>query len=360
MAFNATVLKARFDLANLTIETLRKADVNVMDKKFADPAGEFVSAFTGRGGIGPFEQASVFLNKILFAPKYAASQFSPYFQIAKGLTTGADNKASRLAMNQNIEFLIGSFALMTAGVTARAFITGEEADYTSSLNPLSNRFGRVTFPGSNIGIDFTGGTRSVVGLFANLSSDKYYDARLGVWREKGIFQMADGKPYYDFVSAKYAPVPAVLRDMIKGEHFGGKEVTPTSIVTNLLMPITVDNVYAEGVTKNDWSSATLVLLSEGLGLGATDIRFKPSGDEWRALLNSDEKAYWRAVDELWTNVQSKTKELRADENFQALSEEKQAKKLETIYKIQLKKVINQKQYKEISKDKLKEIKDKDK
>lgn len=357
VAFNATVLKARFDLANLTIETLKKSGANLMEKETANAAGEFVSAFTGRGGIGKFEQAATTLNKVLFAPKYAASQFSPYFQIVKGLTTGSNNAASKLAMQQNIEFLVGSFALMTAAETARAFITGDEADYTAVLNPLSNNFGKVRFPGTEIGIDFTGGNRSVVGLFANLASDKYYDARLMVWRDKGIFQTSDGKPLYDFVSAKYAPVPAVLRDIMKGEHFGGKEVTPRSVVSNLLMPITVSNVLTEGIEKNDFSTALLVLAAEGTGLGASDIRFKPSSNDWKALLNTDERAYWRAVDELWTGTQSQVKKLRDDKEFQALSEDKQAKRLETIYKIQLSKVINKPEYKDISAAKLQEYKD---
>lgn len=357
VAFNATVLKARFDLANLTIATLKKADANVMDKDTAKYAGEFVSAFTGRGGLGSLEQGSSFFNKILFAPKYAASQFSPYFQIAAGITTRADDKAARIAVRGNLEFIIGSLSMIVAAETARGFIMGDKPDYTGALNPLSNRFGRVTFPGTAIGIDFTGGNRSVVGLMSNLYKGKYYDARLGIWREKGFFQMSDGKPYYDFVTAKFAPVPAVLRDMIKGEHFGGKEVTPQSIVTNLLMPITVDNVLTEGVSKNDWSSALLVLAGEGLGLGATDIRFKPSGNEWRALNNTDEKAYWSAVDELWTVVHTEVKKLRTDEAFQALPKEKQAEKLERIYSIQLKKIIKQQEYKEIYAEKLQEMED---
>lgn len=361
VAFNAVVLKARFELANDTIKVLRASEgVNIMDKKWANPAGEFVSAFTGRGGLGSLESGAKLFNKFFFAPKYAASQFSPYFQIAKGVTTQADNTAAKLAMSQNIQFLIGSAALMLTAETLRAFLENEDPDYTSVIDPRSNSFGKVKAPLVDRSVDFTGGNRSVWGLMSGLTSNKFYDTRLGIWREKGFFQTVDGKPYYDFISGKYAPVPSVVRDMLKGEHFGGKEVSATSFVESLLMPITVENVLEEALDKDDISTAILVMTAEMVGIGTTDIRFKPQNDEWSALLNTDTKAYWRAVDELWDNVQGEVRILRDDEKFQALSRDKQAKKMEKMYKRELDRVIGQSKFKEPSAEKLKEIKDKKK
>jgi hypothetical protein len=357
VAFNSTVLKARFDLANLTIDTIKKGGGDIMDKKTADAAGEFVSAFTGRASLGAFEKAATVLNKFFFAPRFAASQFSPYNQIIQGFTTKADNPAARLAAKDNIQFLVGSFGLAIAAESARSFIEGEKPDYTSVVDPRSNRFGKVTIPGSHIGADMTGGNRSVIGLFNNMASKKYYDSRLGIWREKSIFQTIEGKPLWDFASGKFAPVPSLLRDLKKGEHFGGKEVSAASIVSNLLMPITVANVLEEGWQKEDMSSAMIVLATEGSGFGVSDIRFKPQNDEWKALLNTNEKAYWEAVGELWVDVHSELKELRADEKFQSLPRQKQTDKVEKLYKKHLSKVLRQDKYKDVLKDKLKEIKD---
>lgn len=358
VAFNAVVLKARFELANETIDIMRGMGLNVMDKKYADPAGEFVSAFTGRGGLGLLEGGAKLFNKIFFAPKYAASQFSPYFQIAKGITTQADNKAARLAAVQNAQFLVGSAALLLFGETIRASVMGEDPDYTSVINPLSNSFGKVkTFDDRSI--DLTGGNRSAWVLMSNLFSEKFYDNRLGIWRKKGFFQTVDGKAYYDFVSGKYAPVPAVLRDIKRGEHFGGKEISPESIVSNLLMPITVENVLEEGIDKGNWATATLVAMSELVGVGTTDIRFKPQNDEWSALLNTDSKAYWEAVDELWTNIQGDIENWRVDPAFQALPEDKQRDKLEKLYTREMDRVIHQEKYQnEEAKEKVKEAKEK--
>ena len=355
VAFNAAILKARFDLANTTIATLKK-DSNMMDPDIANAAGEFVAAFTGRGGLGPLEgKAATLLNKIFFAPKYASSQFSPLFQIGTGLTTRADNLASRLAMKKNMEFIIGSVGMLVAAESARSFIMGDEADYQSPLNPLSNRFGRVTFPNTNTTIDLTGGNRSVATLMGNILSDRYYDGRLGVWRDKSFFQQSDGSAIYDFAAGKVAPVPAVVLDLLEGEHFGGKEISTKAIVKNLITPITVSNVVTESMLKEDMSAALLVLTAESLGFGSGDMRFRPGNKEWKALLNSDEKAYWKAVDQLWTEIQTESKKLRSNEAFQALTADQQTEKLERIYNIRLKRVIKQQEFREISAEKLAEM-----
>jgi hypothetical protein len=185
--------------------------------------------------------------------------------------------------------------------------------------------------------------------------------------------MADGKAYYDFVSSKYAPVPSVLRDLWKGEQFGGGELpfgfdstveenlwTTAKVVRNLLTPIIVENGTEEFLTKNsngeNFAASLIVTGSELVGIGASDIRFKPQNDEWNALLNTDKKAYWKAVDELWDNVQGEITRLRSDATFQALDEKTQRERIEKMYTRQLDKVIKQEQYRLVSKDKLKEIK----
>jgi len=378
VAFNAVVLKSRFELANETISILKAVDgVNIMDKKWADPAGEFVSAFTGRGGLGKLESGSALFNKILFAPKYAASQFSPYFQIAKGLSTEADNAAARFAMSQNIQFLAGSAGLALTAETFRAFLEGEDPDWESVYDPRSNSFGKVKFPYTDRSLDFTGGNRSVAGLKSGIFSKKFYDARLGIWREKGFFQTVEGKPFYDFISGKFAPVPGVVRDLMKGEQFGGEELpsiltgnfdlednlwTTANVVKNLLMPITIENVFLdEGYEKEDLSAAILVAAAEVVGIGTTDIRFKPQNDNWTALLNTDKKAYWRAVDEMWNNVQARIEKLRDSEAFQALPLDVQRDRLERVYTTELDRVIKQSKYRTPEyREALKEIKDKKK
>lgn len=361
VAFNAVMLKSRFELANHTISVLKNIDgVNMMDKKYANPAGEFVSGFTGRGGLLGAEknkQWTDLFNKILFAPRFMASQFSPYYQIATGLTTRIDNPASRFAVQQNVQFLIGSVALLIGAEFIRSLYSGEDLDW-NALHPQSNTFGKVELLDTERSLDLTGGNRSVVGLMTGLSADKYYDDRLGIWRKKNMFQTTDGKPYYDFISGKYAPVPAVLRDLMKGEHFGGEEISANQIVKNLLIPITYGNVLAEAITKDDLSVALLVAGAEGVGIGTSDIRFKPQSDEWSALLNTDKKAYWKAVGELWENVQTNLKTYRTDEAFQALPEDKKRERIEKMYNRELDKVIHQEEYRVVSKDKLKEIKDK--
>jgi hypothetical protein len=299
-----------------------------MKKETADAAGEFVGAFTGRASLGKFENAATELNKWFFAPRFAMSQISPIIEIVRGGTTRKNNPAARLAAKNNLQFIAGTAGLMVAAESARAFATSEESDLVSITDPRSNRFGKVKFPGSNTTLDITGGNRSVMGLFGKISSKKYYDARLGTWREKGFFQLVEGKSFYDFVTGKYAPVPSILRDLKKGEHFGGAEITAGSIVKNLFMPITIDNVLTEAGAKEDMCSAMFVLGAELFGIGASDFRFKPQGDEWSSLLNSDSKAYWKAVDELWESTYSQAKALRNSAKFQALPRSEQAKKLE--------------------------------
>ena len=152
--------------------------------------------------------------------------------------------------------------------------------------------------------------------------------------------------------------------MIRGEMFGGEDLTLSleggwNVTKSLLLPITVENVWEEAVDKDEdmLGTAGLVMVAELVGLGTTDIRFKPQNDEWSALLNTDKKAYWRAVDEAWDIIQGEVETLQKDEDFQALSKDKQAKKMEKMYNRALDRVIGQTKYKEPSATKLKEIKD---
>ena len=134
-------------------------------------------------------------------------------------------------------------------------------------DPRSADFGKIKV--GNTRFEMTGGMASVVTLAFRLIRGSTKSSLTGKVSElnTGKFGARTGADViYNFFENKLSPFSSVIKDILKGETFEGKEPTLLGELKNLLVPIPITN-YEE--LKNDPNSAPILLsiIADGLGIG---------------------------------------------------------------------------------------------
>ncbi len=339
VAYNAAATRMRFKMGSRLIESFENAGINTRMPEIADMLGEVVSSMTGRGEISTGTAQA--LGKWYFSVRLFTSLIDtvwlPVKLGAKAVTAKKPmvRQASRKLFAESMKPILAWTAIL-GGLSA--------AGYTS-LDPRDRRFGKVVVAGK-YDIDLSGGNLTFWGTIAKILSGKRFDERKGGWIETSLMSGDRWSQLVDTVfSNRLAPVPAMVRDLFKGEHFGGEPVTSISVVTNLLMPITISNFIKEGWDKNDYSSAFIVLVGEGFGFSTRDMRIPPGGKEWKALKQANSEQYWLAVADVNEQILPIAQKYRNDKKFQALPTDEQSKILQKAYDAEVAKTIKKyKQY----------------
>lgn len=324
VAYNAAAIRMRLRLGKYNLEMFSKAGIDISDPQVLDTLSELVSSMTGKGQISSAVQGA--LGNWYFSVKLFTSMIDtvwmPVKFAAKGIgmpgTSAYDamlRKTYRKAAMQSAKPLIG-----WAGLLGAASMFG-----VSSLDPRDKRFGKVV--GTNgQAFDITGGNLTFWGGITKIVSGKQYDPVKGVWIENSQLSGSKwGQVMETVFSNRLSPVPALVRDAVNGEHFGGEPITMTSIASNLIVPISVKNVFEEGFEKKDYSSALYVLLGEGFGFNTRNMKIAPRIKEWQALKDTNMQDYNSAVADLNEQFLPLAQKYRKDKKFQALSEEEQTK-----------------------------------
>lgn len=316
-AFNSAALRMRADLADALIAKMEKEGVDMMKKDNADALGDFVSSFTGRGTFGKHDVSLDFWNKVLFSPRFFKSQLDTFTAIPYALVDPS-NPIKRLAAQKTAMYMFETVALL-------GFL---DLIGVAEVNPRSKDFGTI-----NIGdykFDLTGGIKSIVVLANKILLHESYDPRTGTFKSTDTFGYTTKDAFYGFMENKMAPVASVgFKALFDGELFGGKPMTAGNIAQELLIPITANEVYESFFVRgDDVPMGIAILIGEGLGFSASDIRFNPSGKDWKALRNVNEKLYYRAVKDLWTEMGTIRAKYKKNSSYQKLDKEEQSKVME--------------------------------
>ena len=143
-------------------------------------------------------------------------------------------------------------------------------------DPRSSDFGKIKIGDTRF--DVTGGMGTLVVLASRIALTQH-NGEWGLWRKSSTSgkwtNLTAGKYGEDngldvlittLFENKLSPLAGVARDGLKGEHFGGEEITPASIAKNLTVPLSITN--AEELLKNK-NSAPLIrsIILEGVGIG---------------------------------------------------------------------------------------------
>ncbi len=229
---------------------------------------KFVNQATGRGGLGSLEGAAVPVARFLFAPRFLASRF----QIATGHSMwGGTWRTRRLIAKEYARTLVGLSAFYAAAYSA---LEAGDDDVEISDDPTSSDFGKIRIGKTRL--DPLGGVSQAI-VFSARTADaairagqrELADTDAG---KKAIDNGIDwGRTFDRFRRSKMHPVPAAIENLFRGTDLGNEEATMVNQTTNMMMPLTWEDIY-EALEEQDLpeGSALAILAVLGAGLQTYD------------------------------------------------------------------------------------------
>lgn len=289
-AYNNAALRMRADLADLHIETAERGGVNMTLPENARPIGAFVNALTGRGDIGKLAYMGKDMSLAFFSVRFLKSNYDMLMAPIKRVYKESII-AKRNLFNQEQKYTPGelyamrkssNYMMRTAAGIATILTIAEQLWPDSTENdPRSTQFGKVRIGATRFDV-----SRGMAGLVTLATRGAYWSAGVTTQNENIKYYKTSGGKYYsiedgkkyggrdffviltDWGAGKFSPGFGVMRDIAKGEHFGGKEVTPLSIASQLTMPITPMTAY-ELLDNPDSAPFLAAMMLETYGIGAS-------------------------------------------------------------------------------------------
>jgi len=212
VAYATGAIRMRMAVADYQIDLAKVRGEDLGDSKVMDRINKYANMMTGRGTFFGSEKTSRFMNLVLFAPKWVASQiqyltnpFNPF--VKQGWHIRLDHAKS----------LLGVVVSTVAMVEMTKALTGGETDY----DPRSSLLGGVKI-GTKF-IDFTGGLKGYVNFAARLLSNSTKSTETGLVRPLGEgFGQSDGMDIlWNFTEGKFSPIAGALKDLIRRKDFNG-------------------------------------------------------------------------------------------------------------------------------------------
>jgi len=276
VAYNGGALRLRADLADRLIAKAEQHGVNTLNKEEAQGLGHLVKSITGRGSLGKGEAIAKELNVLLFSVKFLKSNIDT-------LTAHRfDPKVTGFAQKEASKNLLSILVTFASVLTLAELLNPDSVD----KDPQSTNFGKIKIFG--IWTDITGGMAGLVTLASRLIPTRH-NGEWGMWNKSstgrwtnltaGDYGQQDGWDLLlnSLVSNKLSPFAGILRDIWKGETFGGDPVTLKSEALNQL-PISVQNY---GDLKNNPNADFMLgsMILEGLGLSIGTYYYKANWNE---------------------------------------------------------------------------------
>ena len=270
-AYNGAALRMRSDYADYLIAKAEKFGVDTLNKDQAQGIGKLTNSMTGRGEVGLTEGQSRFVNVAVFSIKFLKSNIDTLtaHRLGYAIEKGPARDFVRREAAVNLTKMVGTMAVIL--YTAEQLWPG-----SVDTDPRSANFGKIKIGDTRF--DITGGMGSLVTLASRLvptvhdgklgfwtkssTSGKYTDLLAGKYGQQNVLDVLE-----NFIENKASPLAGALRDLWKGEHFGGEKVTAGSTVKNLVTPISIQT-YQD--LKNNANAAPLIssMILEGLGISA--------------------------------------------------------------------------------------------
>ena len=342
--FTGMSLRMRADLADSLFYQLEKAGVNIYDQKIADELGLLVGAMTGRGhpfGVRALEREkdiADFLNVTIFSPRFVGSQFHTVAAIPKYLWDPKNPVKALSAKKAAIAIAGGAATMASLHMITRMF-WGDEAGV--DFNTGSRNFGYLKFP-NGIAYDLTGSHGSVIALAGRLadswgSEGMQYDARLGIYLPQQ-FNVDTIDILTEFFLNKTSPAGTLVKDIVNGHQFGDESLMSPSLLMNLFIPLTVQNVVevsevgiqmdglmpeVYGLDSPDVAAALLFFVAEMVGISAKEVQMSPNSKDFKMIREASPDAYNKARTEFNEEVRETVTRLRNDKEFQKLPPEEQ-------------------------------------
>lgn len=205
----------------------------------------FINVATGRGGLGKWEPASVMLNTIFFAPKYAVSRFQ--LLLVQPLYHGT--VATRIAVAKEYgRFLIGLGTVLGLGMAAGGVVSGD---------PEDPDFGKIRF--GNTRIDPLSGLAQTT-RFVTAVGTGLVKTLAGGRNKKSSPLQNEATTIGRFLRTKFSPVITTAFDAVTGETIDQEKATPTTLAKNLIVPLSLRDVLTTMTEQGVPRGAAISLL----------------------------------------------------------------------------------------------------
>jgi len=286
-AFSGGALRMRADLADIYISMAEKNKINMLDPDNARPLGHLVGSLTGRGSLGRLTPFSRGLNLVLWSARFFAANLqtltSPVTYTASKIgIIEKGSKGQQLARKEAAKNML-SIAAHVAGLYMIAgFLDPESVD----KDPRSTNFGRIKV--FDKWVDVTGGMRTIATLAARTVPTKrngewgfWYKSSTGNWTNlyKPEYGQADAVDVIvDTIALnRLAPIGAVIRDMYRGEMFGGDPFNIQQLIINSTIPLSIQNLYE--LREESWTAILALSLAELSGFGVSAYEYKSNWEQ---------------------------------------------------------------------------------
>lgn len=325
-AFNGSALLMRHKLANAVIATAERNGVDMLNPREATAHGKRVASLTGRGEIGKLGVIGEELNVLMFAVRFLKSNFDTL--TAHLFDKEFSPSARKAAALDTLRIGASIYALLNV-----AKLLDEES---TDLDPRSSKFGTL------YGYDITGGMRGLVTLGSRVFPT-FHNGELGFWTKSattGKWTKMTGDNFGEqtaldtienFFEGKLSPSAGMLRDIWKGEKFGGEKPTVVNSTLGLITPISVQNLIEELEKGSD--DLLLVMLAESFGFSPTDFSFRGQGKKWEELKEKKgEKVFNESLKLIQNRFNERAKKLENSSQWKSMNFEKRNKELDKIRK----------------------------
>lgn len=218
---------------------------------------------TNRQAVGAME----WLARYLFSPRLWVSRFNT--ALLRPIWRDAFNKnisprARGAVLVQYVKFLSA-----VAALRGLASLWGGETKEDPRKGNLGElRFGSKTY-------DVSGGIGGMLTFLSRVATGKTSDKKGKLvnitWEDGKRPERELGKVIADHIRTKLAPIPGAVYDIRYGQHIGGKEVTPTSILKNTSIPLPVSDAMSF-FGKDTPADAIKDTLLNQLGVSVRDYR----------------------------------------------------------------------------------------
>jgi len=232
----------------------------------ANAISNFINVSTGRGSLGMKENALVGLNTVFFAPRYVASRF----QLLAGQPLYRGTTRTRVAVAKEY----GRFLIGVAVVYALAKMDGA----TIEQDPRSSDFGKIKY--GNTRIDPMAGLLQNTVLLSRLATGEIKPAKGGIVPIRGDKVPFGGSDATDvvtrFLRSKLSPAIGTGLNLLTGKDVVGQPVTAASTAENLLIPLSLQDIYATMIEQGVPRGTALSILSI-FGMGLQNYEDKKGG-----------------------------------------------------------------------------------
>jgi hypothetical protein len=226
-----------------------------------------INDLSGRGNVSSRQAqgALEWLAKYLFSPRLWVSRFNT--ALLKPVWRDPLNRAISPRARAVV---LGQYAKFVGALLALKFLAGLNGGKMEE-DPRDSDFGKLQFGSKRY--DVMGGIGNMVTLLARISTQKTKDDKGKLlriaWDDEKRPERELGQILFNHLRNKAAPVPGAVYDYIYGRHPDRSKVTPTSLLKQTTVPITVSDTV-EMFQNDSPASALRDTLINSLGVSASD------------------------------------------------------------------------------------------